>query len=198
MKHGQPHAPYRARIAHLALASALATLLHAGGALADGHVATVDSMPKPSEDAAPQAPPGAIVSEGVVPADEHAGEEVSREPIGHVPGPGEGVYGDPPNSGVGHPEDRPWAYDTRYFFALTRELPTATDLSENGRRWVSAVTIPLDVLTLPTAALAGLSGRSPEAETVQHADASAPPQPAADAPENESPEGVVPEEPAAS
>ena len=85
------------------------------------------------------------------------------EPIGDVPGPRDGVYGDPPNTGgTEDPEKRAWRYDTDYFFVLTRSLERDTDLSASGRRWVVPWTVLFDVATLPTAALAGLSGRGPD------------------------------------
>lgn len=52
---------------------------------------------------------------------------------------------------------KPWAYDTAYFFGVTRGLQDE-DLPKWGE-WASmAGTIPLDVVGLPTAALAGLFG----------------------------------------
>lgn len=52
---------------------------------------------------------------------------------------------------------KPWAYDTIYFFALTRGLDEER-LSTWGRRASMVGTVPLDVVGLPTAALAGLFG----------------------------------------
>jgi hypothetical protein len=52
---------------------------------------------------------------------------------------------------------RPWAYDTGYFFALTRGLEDER-LSTWERRASMAGTVPLDVMGLPTAAIAGLFG----------------------------------------
>lgn len=137
------------------------SLLLAPAALADS--AAMDGPP-PSEDPAYTAPPGTLGPEGMVPAEGASGTAAQPEQIGHVPGPDEGVYGDPPNSGSGNPADRGWAYDDRYFFALTKGLETDTDLGPTARRWVSPLTLTFDVLTLPTAALAGLSGREPETE----------------------------------
>ncbi len=114
-------------------------------------------------------PPGTLNAEGVVPMNV-SGDGAPRvpgqgpiEPIGHVPGPDEGVYGDPPNTGgTVNPETRGWAYDPGYFFAMTKGLATDTDLSPTGIRWVRPWTLTFDVVTLPTAALAGLSGRAPK------------------------------------
>jgi hypothetical protein len=52
---------------------------------------------------------------------------------------------------------KPWAYDTGYFFALTRGLDEER-LSTWERRASMAGTVPLDVVGLPTAAIAGLFG----------------------------------------
>lgn len=52
---------------------------------------------------------------------------------------------------------KPWAYDTSSFFALTRGLDEETD-SDWGRRASMVGTVPLDVVALPAAALAGLFG----------------------------------------
>ena len=120
--------------------------------------------PTDAAQSAPVVPPGTLGAEGVVPEPGEEASPASAEAIGHVPGPNEGVYGDPPNSGVGNPDDRSWAYDSSFFFGLTRGLPEATDLDKSGRRWVSSLTIPFDLVTLPTAAFAGLYGRAPEPE----------------------------------
>jgi hypothetical protein len=52
---------------------------------------------------------------------------------------------------------KPWEYDTSYFFALTRGLDEETD-STWGHRASMAGTVPLDLVCLPTAAIAGLFG----------------------------------------
>lgn len=131
--------------------------------LADDHIVSEAS----GENVTP--PPGTLSSEGIVPGEGFEAPTTSGgtegappiEPIGHVPGPGEGVYGDPPNVATGDPETRAWAYDSDYFFAMTRGLETDTDLGEVGRRWVRPLTFTFDVITLPTAAMAGLSGKPP-------------------------------------
>jgi len=164
----------------LGAAARLATLLPLGLSLllAPATFAADAAMdgPPPSEDPANAAPPGTLGPDGMVPAEGAAGSASEPEQIGHVPGPDEGVYGDPPNSGSGNPAERGWAYDDRYFFALTRGLETDTDLGPTARRWVSPLTLTFDVITLPTAALAGLSGREPEreTETASDPDAAAP------------------------
>ena len=168
------------RIGLFCVASVFSMLLAlAAPALADHHSdseGSPDASADPSAPAAP--PPGTLSSEGIVPhsaAVAGAGGDVDSKPpmeeIGHVPGANEGVYGDPPNSGSGDPEQRGWAYDTDYFFALTRGLEPDTDLSAVGIRWVRPLTVTMDVVTLPTAALAGLSGRAPAEEPVdEHAE----------------------------
>jgi hypothetical protein len=135
----------------------LALLVVGQSALADGHLAS-----ERSGDANP--PPRVLSPEGMVPAEgaRASGASPAPETIGHVPGPAEGVYGDPPNTGgVRDPERRGWAYDTDYFFALTRGLKDDTDLGKVAIRWIRPLTITFDVATLPTAALAGLAGRAP-------------------------------------
>jgi hypothetical protein len=52
---------------------------------------------------------------------------------------------------------KPWAYDTSYFFGLTRGLDDEP-LSTWCRRASMVGTVPVDVVGLPTAALAGLFG----------------------------------------
>jgi len=52
---------------------------------------------------------------------------------------------------------KPWAYDTGYFFALTRGLEEE-GLSTWQRGASMVGTVPVDVVCLPTAALAGLFG----------------------------------------
>jgi hypothetical protein len=52
---------------------------------------------------------------------------------------------------------KPWAYDTAYFFQLTRGLGDEVK-STWGRRASMVGTVPIDVVGLPTAALAGLFG----------------------------------------
>ncbi len=167
----------RSEIRRAIEAAALCALLmaFAGPALADSHL----GMAEPESDATP--PPGTLGREGVVPTEgaAQAGEpgapgEMPLEPIGHVPGPAEGVYGDPPNTGgTINPETRGWAYDPGYFFAMTRGLESNTDLSRVGRRWVSPWTLTFDVVTLPTAALAGLSGRAPAKDDPSRGDSAA-------------------------
>jgi hypothetical protein len=128
-----------------------------------------DAVTGSQEDSGAGPQPGMLGAEGVVPKDGGpSDDDVAMrtggpiEPIGHVPGPDEGVYGDPPNTGgTVNPETRGWAYDEGYFFALTRGLGSDTDLSPVGRRWVRPWTLVFDVATLPTAALAGLSGKAP-------------------------------------
>ena len=138
-------------------------------ALADGHLASEAAT---TDDAA-SPPPGTLGPEGVVPAEGMPadGESPPAQRIGHVPGPSEGVYGDPPvTGGTVDPEARGWAYDTGYFFYLTRGLKDGTDLGPVGRRWVRPWTVTFDVVTLPTAALAGLSGRAPAQDEPEHAE----------------------------
>ena len=53
--------------------------------------------------------------------------------------------------------DTGWRYDTSYFFGLTRGLSRA-GVSESRRPYVMSITIPLDILILPGAALSGLFG----------------------------------------
>jgi len=53
--------------------------------------------------------------------------------------------------------DEPWRYSTDHFFALTRGLEEE-DLSKTARRWVMVLTVPLDAMMVPTAAIAGLYG----------------------------------------
>lgn len=145
-----------------ALALALSVLI-ASASFADSHESAAP-LPADPEVGTTAAPPGTLGPDGMVPEKSQAGAAPESEQIGHVPGPGEGVYGDPPNSGTGDPEGRPWSYDPTYLFALTHGLKTDTDLSPRARRWVSPLTITFDVVTLPTAALAGLSGRAPQAD----------------------------------
>ena len=151
-----------ARRLAIALVLGLCGLAVSTGAYADSHIAVEAET---SAEAAASPPPGTLGPQGVVPQEGvvEAGEgKMPLEPIGHVPGPGEGVYGDPPNTGgTENPEGRGWAYDTDYFFAMTRGLKTDTDLGPTGQRWVRPWTLTFDVVTLPTAALAGLSGRAP-------------------------------------
>lgn len=52
---------------------------------------------------------------------------------------------------------KPWAYDTTYLFGLTRGLDDLR-LSPWGRRASMVGTVPVDVVSLPTAAIAGLFG----------------------------------------
>jgi len=148
------------------------SVLGATSAWADSHM---------DEEAPPTPPPGTLGPDGIVPVEgateptaaemaaEGEGGTPALEAIGHVPGPGEGVYGDPPNSATGNPETRGWAYDTDYFFAMTRGLKTDTDLGPVSQRWVQPWTFTFDVATLPTAALAGLSGRPPVDEATDEA-----------------------------
>jgi len=183
----------RGLLAQAGLFCAPATVLALLALVALTSAAMAESAPDSSDptdaaQSAPVVPPGTLGAEGVVPERGEEAGPASAEAIGHVPGPNEGVYGDPPNSGVGNPDDRSWAYDSSFFFGLTRGLPEATDLDKSGRRWVSSLTIPFDLVTLPTAAIAGLYGRAPEPESESSDDASA----ASDAPashEGEAPAG---------
>jgi hypothetical protein len=52
---------------------------------------------------------------------------------------------------------KPWAYATSYYFALTRGLE-AEGLTGVRRGFAMVGTVPMDILTLPGAALAGLFG----------------------------------------
>lgn len=52
---------------------------------------------------------------------------------------------------------KPWAYDTSYFFALTRGLE-GEQLATWCRRASLVGTVPIDVFGLPAAALSGLFG----------------------------------------
>lgn len=103
-------------------------------------------------------------------ADAHAAE--APETSGpEASGPDSGVVSDvdpetPPAHWVENDPDRypdldvptkPWSYDTVYFFALTRGLDDEP-LSTWGRRASMIGTVPLDVMGLPGAALAGLFG----------------------------------------
>lgn len=146
-------------------------LLATGSAWADSHG---DEAPPSTPPPGTLGPEGMVPEEGAVasaPGDTTAEGAVPLEAVGHVPGPGEGVYGDPPNFATGDPETRGWAYDTEYFFALTRGLKTDTDLGTVGQRWVRPWTLTMDVVTLPTAALAGLSGRPPAEEAAVESEA---------------------------
>lgn len=75
------------------------------------------------------------------------------------PGPSDGppAAGDPEHYPSLDVPTKPWAYDTGHFFALTRGLEDER-LSTWERRASMAGTIPLDVVGLPTAAIAGLFG----------------------------------------
>ncbi len=52
----------------------------------------------------------------------------------------------------------PWRYDTGYFFGLSRGLWEEEGLSPGFRPAVLCLTLPLDLVILPAAALAGLFG----------------------------------------
>lgn len=164
--HGRP--ARRSRLRELpGSVSLIAPLLLGMSLLLASSAALAESEPLDAplpEEGSVAAPPGTLGPEGMVPMARAGDGSVEPEQIGHVPGPDEGVYGDPPNSGIGHPEERGWAYDDGYFFALTRGLETDTDLGPGARRWVRPLTLTFDVVTLPTAALAGLSGRAPETQ----------------------------------
>ncbi len=51
----------------------------------------------------------------------------------------------------------PWHYNTDYYFGLTRGLPESGAPERTHPYWM-VLTIPMDVITLPGAALAGLFG----------------------------------------
>lgn len=143
-------------------------LLIASASFADDH-GSQEALPADPDVGTTAAPPGTLGPDGMVPETSQAGGQPKGEEIGHIPGPDEGVYGDPPNSGTGDPEGRPWSYDPTYFFALTHGLQADTDLGPRARRWVSPLTFTMDVITLPTAALAGLSGRAPQDDEAKSA-----------------------------
>ena len=89
----------------------------------------------------------------------------SETPVAPAPSEGAAVYETNPPEPAGDPEryprldvpTKPWAYDTRYFFQLTRGL-VEENLAPWCRRASMVGTVPLDVAVLPAAAVAGLFG----------------------------------------
>jgi hypothetical protein len=110
-------------------------------------------------------PPGTMGAEGVAPtgAEEPVIIATTDTEADSADGiaPNEcmqGAYGEPPNSACGNPEGRPWHYDTRYFFGLTRGLTVEAGVSDSARPWIASMTLPIDVGLLPFAVFSGLSG----------------------------------------
>jgi hypothetical protein len=109
----------------------LATGLVIGGASASGADSHETSVPELDSGASPDSPSAS--------AEAFPPEDPERYPTLDVPGV-------------------PWAYDTHYFFALTRGLEEAGVKSRVARSSAMVGTVVMDIVTLPGAALAGLYG----------------------------------------
>ncbi len=129
----------------ISLCGAAAVMLMVSGAAttasADAHAADAPTADAPEADAPEASGPDSGVISDVDPATppaHWAENDPDRYPDLDVP-------------------TKPWSYDTVYFFGLTRGLDDEP-LSTWGRRASMVGTVPLDVMGLPGAALAGLFG----------------------------------------
>jgi len=144
-------------------AGALAVLFCA---VALGSASAAESESAAMADAAPTS------TEPSTPAAEATSDAAVDPGDGSVPAPApeaSAMGSDPsaPTSGTSLPESEPttsggpyepWHYNTDYFFGLTRGLWEEEGVSPVLRPVVMIFTLPLDIVILPAAALAGLFG----------------------------------------
>ena len=130
--------------------AASVALLFALVAGASGPALAADPEPVTAEPAAAAAAPAPVA-----PAPADASVVASDEEVA-------AVYGSmPADDPSRHPRldtpTRPWRYDDRYLFQLTRGLDEE-QLSTTAEVACMVGTVPVDVVTLPAAAIAGLFG----------------------------------------
>jgi hypothetical protein len=141
----------------LSVAMLIGTLCLAGGAAADGDLASEQAEPAAAEAAseAPAATPP--------PADSIPRTAIMPSRVPYAPMKGEAMGSREEYPDLNMPAE-PWRYDDTYLFAATRGLrggdpsPTTKPLSGVEKGFSMIGTIPTDLLALVPAAFAGLWG----------------------------------------